>query len=68
MKAKEAIYLTRDRQKAVPAGHPDATFLLVRKGQEIPSGWVERYGLMETSAPAKKKKPAKEEVADGAPD
>lgn len=69
MKAKEAIYLTRDRQQAVDADHPDATFLLVRKGEEIPGAWAERYGIesraSKTTAPAKKKS-AREEVSDGA--
>lgn len=35
MIAKQAIYLNLERDKALPEGHEDAKFLLVRGGQEI---------------------------------
>lgn len=43
MIAKQAVYLTQDRQTAVPEGHKDAKFLLVREGHEIDEALVEKH-------------------------
>lgn len=43
--AMRAIYLTADRQRAVPAHHDEAIFLLVQQGEIVPVRFVERYDL-----------------------
>lgn len=43
MTAKQTVFLTEDRTKAVPAGHPNARFLLVREGLEIEPSQFEHY-------------------------
>lgn len=41
----EDLYLTADRSQVVPADDPNAAFLLVAKGGQIPMEEAERYGL-----------------------
>jgi hypothetical protein len=41
----ERIFLTADRGRAVPAGHPDAHVLLVGAGGRLPRAVAERFGL-----------------------
>lgn len=43
MLAKQSVYLNLERDKALPEGHEDAKFLLVRAGQEIAEADLERY-------------------------
>jgi len=47
--ARTNLYLTRDKQAIVAGGHPDAMFLFIREGEEIPAVWAERYGITEDS-------------------
>lgn len=43
MVAKQSVYLNRERDKALPEGHEDAKFLLVRAGQEVAEADLDRY-------------------------
>jgi hypothetical protein len=43
MTAKQSVYLNLERDKALPEGHEDAKFLLVRAGQEVAEADLERY-------------------------
>jgi hypothetical protein len=66
--SKQRVYVTKDRTKAVPAGHPEAAFLLVPEGGEIHEKRVEEIegatSLMAKEAPkqlATAKKPKRRE-------
>lgn len=50
MKANKTIFLTKDGRVAKTSD--EAAFLLVRKGQEIPIGLVQKYNLNEKPKPA----------------
>ena len=52
MIAKERIYLTADKAKAVPHGDKAAAFLLVGEGSEIDPRDAEKYGLVDGRMPA----------------
>lgn len=55
MIAKQTVFLTGDRSKAVPEGHADAKFLLVREGSEIADKEAEKYNAVALiDTPAKK--------------
>jgi len=41
--AKQTVFATIDRRKAVKEGHPEAKFLLVREGHEISEAEVEKH-------------------------
>lgn len=43
MIAKQTVFLSSDRSKAVPEGDADAKFLLVREGHEIEPETAEKY-------------------------
>ena len=43
MKASKTLFLTKDGR--IAKNGEEAAFLLVRKGQEIPAGLVQKYGL-----------------------
>jgi hypothetical protein len=43
MISKQAVYLDSERKRAVPEGHKDARFLLVREGHEVEEALVEKY-------------------------
>jgi hypothetical protein len=45
MTARERICVTRDGERAVPEGHPEAAFLLVGEGCEIEDAEAERFGI-----------------------
>lgn len=45
------VYLTEDREQAVPEGHPDARFLLCTPGSEMLRADAVRYGLLDAPAP-----------------
>lgn len=55
MIAKQSVFLTAD-QKAVPEGHADAKFLLVREGNEIEEALVEKHDALSLVNSASKKK------------
>lgn len=71
MKASQTVFLTADRTRAVPEGHKDAQYLLVREGGEIADEQLEKYdgaaalvgrGASKSSAaPAETKKTPKSE-------
>lgn len=42
---QERLYVTADRQKAVREGDKRAAFLLIAKGQEIPTVVAKQYGI-----------------------
>ncbi len=41
------LYLTADRERVVEHGDPEAAFLLVGKGCELPMAEAKRFGLKE---------------------
>lgn len=47
MIAKQTVFLTGDRSKAVPEGHPEARFLLVREGHDINEALVEQHDALD---------------------
>lgn len=51
MNAAEDIFLTSDRAQAVPAGHPDARFLLARAGAEIPAAAANAFNISDGKPP-----------------
>src|ERR1051325_346078 len=52
--ASERLYLTADRSRVVKDGDPDAAFLLVCAGGQLPIAEARKYGLLdEPSAEAK---------------
>lgn len=56
MIAKQTVFLTGDRSKAVPEGHEEAKFLLVREGCNIEDALAEKHGAVALiDAPAEKK-------------
>lgn len=58
MIAKQSVYLTADRSKAVPESDPEAKFLLVREGHEIEEALVEKHSALDLVNSASKAKPA----------
>jgi hypothetical protein len=46
VEAEERLWLTADRERVVPDGHPDAAFLFTTPGQQITREEAERYGLL----------------------
>lgn len=54
MKLKNAVWLTADRKKAVPAGHEDAAFLLAGPGATVTKDQAKQYGLTENGAEGQK--------------
>lgn len=58
MIAKQSVYLNADRSQALPEGHDDAKFLLVREGNEIEEAIIEKYDAMSLVNSAAKAKPA----------
>ncbi|MCI2421505.1 hypothetical protein MOQ72_29130 [Saccharopolyspora sp. K220] len=40
------LWLTADRDRLVPDGHPDAAFLYCTPGMQVPRDEAERYGLL----------------------
>jgi hypothetical protein len=58
--APAKLWLTADREKVVEDGHPEAAFLFLREGEEIPADEAAKYGLKAADKPADKKgsKPA----------
>jgi hypothetical protein len=56
MIAKQTVFLTGDRSEAVPEGHKDAKFLLVREGSMIEDALAEKHNAVAlVDTPAKKK-------------
>ena len=47
MKCTQRLYVTKDRKKAVPAGHKDAAALYAVPGDEIPQSAADRFGLVD---------------------
>lgn len=45
------MYLTEDRERAVPEGDPDARFLLCVPGSDMLRADAIRYGLLESPTP-----------------
>lgn len=62
-RAPARIYLDAARQRVVPGDSPEAAFLLVGKGCEIPKGEAERYGLVGKPGLAEPEPPVEEPVA-----
>lgn len=58
MKASQSVYLNFDRTKAVPEGHADARFLLVREDHEIDDAEVEKYDGASSLVGSKRKGPS----------
>lgn len=61
MIAKQTVFLTGDRSQAVPEGHADAKFLLVREGHDIEGALIEKHDAMDlvnSTATAKPAEPA----------
>lgn len=60
MIAKQTVFLTGDRSQAVPEGHADAKFLLVREGHDIEEALIEKHDAMDlvNSAATAKPEPA----------
>lgn len=54
MKIKNPVYLTADKSKAVPDGHPEAAFLLVGRNGIVTEEQVKLYKLTENGAPGQK--------------
>lgn len=50
MKVANQVFLNADRTQAVPAGHPDAAFLLVGRGGTISDEQAKKYGITEQGA------------------
>lgn len=50
MKIKNAVYLTADKSRAVPAGHEEASFLLVGPNGSVTAEQAKRYKLTEDGA------------------
>jgi hypothetical protein len=75
MKSNVDLYLNADRTKVVKDGDPDAAFLLVNAGREIPDAEVEKMGAgllnqaqeVARAAEAPAEAPAGEEKATAAP-
>jgi len=64
MIAKQTVFLTGDRSKAVPEGHADAKFLLVREGSSIEDALAEKHSavaLIDTPAKTKAAEPQQQE-------
>ena len=61
MIAKQSVYLNADRTKAVPEGHQDARFLLVREGHDINEAELEKYGGADSLVGSKAKGPSVDE-------
>lgn len=57
MIAKQTVYINSDRSQAVPDGHADAKFLLVREGHEIEELLVEKHDALDLVNSAPKAKP-----------
>lgn len=56
MIAKQTVFLTGDHSEAVPEGHKDAKFLLVREGTSIEDALAEKHNAVALiDTPAKKK-------------
>lgn len=49
------LYLNRDKTGVVEEGDPEAAFLLVAEGGELPHEEAEKYGLTTKAAPAETK-------------
>jgi hypothetical protein len=65
MIAKQTVFLTHDRKRAVPEGHEHARFLLVREGGEINDGDLENYeGADDLVRATAKAAPAAETAGD----
>ena len=47
VEVREKLWLTADKDRAVPDGHPDAAFLLVPAGGQIERFEAERLGLLD---------------------
>jgi hypothetical protein len=54
MQIKNPVYLTKDRNTAVPEGHPDAAFLLVGRNGHLSTERAKQYGVTENGAPGQK--------------
>jgi hypothetical protein len=61
MISKQSVYLNADRSKAVPEGHQDARFLLVREGHDIEQSEIEKYDGAAGLIGAKAKGPSVDE-------
>jgi hypothetical protein len=46
MIAKSRLFLTADRSRVVEEGNPDAAYLLVGAGCELPDAIARQYGLL----------------------
>ena len=55
VRADRRLWLTKDRQRVVEDGDPEAAFLLAAKGREIPEAEARRLGLLKGSEPAEDK-------------
>jgi hypothetical protein len=59
MVAKQTVYLTGDRSKAVAEGDKEARILLVREGHEIADALVKQYDAHDLVVGSSAKKSAK---------
>lgn len=66
MKVKNAVWLTADKTKAVPASHPEAAFLLAGKNGNVSAEDAKALGITEDGAPGQKaeKKDTKKKDAE----
>lgn len=64
------LWLNADRDKVVEDGHPDAAFLFLREGEEIPAEEAAKFGLKTGDSGSDKKgsKPADKGAGDGTGD
>jgi hypothetical protein len=61
MISKQTVFLTVDRKKAVPEGHKDARYLLVREGSEVEPAQLEEIDGAEGLVGSKRKGPSMDE-------
>lgn len=55
---QQKLWLTADKSRLVPDGHPDAAFLFCMPGRPILRSEAAKWGLLETPTPEPETKPA----------
>lgn len=66
-RSDKRLYLTRDRSRAVEEGDPEAAFLLVVAGGEMPDDEAKRLGLTGKKQAAPEPEPVPSTAADREP-
>jgi hypothetical protein len=62
-RAPRRLYLSRDKERVVEEGDPEAGFLLAGEGAEVPEEDVKRYKLRDLPDPEPKAAPKGKSVA-----